>query len=67
VYWVRALELRFAGLCPVHTYWERAMELLLEGRVDPLPIVSHRFALEDASKGYELFDRREASKVLLRP
>jgi threonine dehydrogenase-like Zn-dependent dehydrogenase len=67
VYWARALEVRFAGLCPVHTYWERAMELVLEGRVDPLPIVSHRFALEDASKAYELFDRREASKVLLRP
>jgi threonine dehydrogenase-like Zn-dependent dehydrogenase len=67
VYWARALEVRFAGLCPVHTYWERAMTLVAEGRVDPLAIVSHRLLLEDAPKGYELFDQRQASKVLLRP
>jgi len=67
VYWARGLDVRFAGLCPVHTYWERAMEMLIEGRVDPTPIVSHRLSLEEAPKGYELFDRREASKVVLRP
>jgi len=67
VYWARSVEVRFAGLCPVHAYWERAMELVADRRVDPLPLVSHRLSLEDASKGYELFDRREASKVLLIP
>jgi threonine dehydrogenase-like Zn-dependent dehydrogenase len=67
VYWARALEVRFAGLCPVHTYWERAMALVSERRVDPLPMVSHRLPLAEAPQGYELFDRREASKVLLRP
>jgi threonine dehydrogenase-like Zn-dependent dehydrogenase len=67
VYWARALDVRFAGLCPVHAYWEQAMTLLADGRVDPLPVVSHRLSLEEAPKGYELFDRREATKVLLRP
>ena len=67
VYWARALDVRFAGLCPVHAYWEQAMKLLADGRVDPLPVVSHRLPLEEAPKGYELFDRREATKVLLRP
>jgi threonine dehydrogenase-like Zn-dependent dehydrogenase len=67
VYWARALDVRFAGLCPVHAYWEQAMTLLADGRVDPLPVVSHRLPLEEAPKGYELFDRREATKVLLRP
>jgi threonine dehydrogenase-like Zn-dependent dehydrogenase len=67
VYWARSVDVRFAGLCPVHAYWERAMALVAEGRVDPLPLVSHRLSLEEAPKGYELFDRREASKVLLRP
>ena len=67
VYWARALSVRFAGLCPVHAHWERAMQLLADGRVDPLPVVSHRLPLEEAPKGYELFDRREASKVLLHP
>jgi threonine dehydrogenase-like Zn-dependent dehydrogenase len=67
VYWARALDVRFAGLCPVHSYWEQAMTLLADGRVDPLPVVSHRLSLEEAPKGYELFDRRAATKVLLRP
>jgi threonine dehydrogenase-like Zn-dependent dehydrogenase len=67
VFWARGLDVRFAGLCPVHTHWGRAMALLGSRRVDPLPIVSHRLSLEDGPKGYELFDRREASKVLLKP
>jgi threonine dehydrogenase-like Zn-dependent dehydrogenase len=67
VYWARALDVRFAGLCPVHAFWERAMALVAEGRIDPLPLVSHRLSLEDGPKGYELFDRREATKVLLNP
>jgi len=67
VYWARALDVRFAGLCPVHAYWERTMSLVAEGQLDPLPLVSHRLPLEDGPKGYELFDRREATKVLLHP
>ena len=37
------------------------------GRLDPSSLVSHRIALADAQHGYELFDRREATKVLLAP
>jgi len=37
------------------------------GRLDPLNVVSHRMPLEDAPKAYELFDRREATKILLYP
>jgi threonine dehydrogenase-like Zn-dependent dehydrogenase len=29
--------------------------------------VSHRLPLEEAARGYDLFDRHEATKVLLRP
>jgi threonine dehydrogenase-like Zn-dependent dehydrogenase len=67
VWWARALDVRFTGLCPVHGVWRRAMTEVARGRIDPLPLVSHRLGLEEAPKGYELFDRREASKVLLRP
>jgi threonine dehydrogenase-like Zn-dependent dehydrogenase len=67
VWWARAIDLRFAGVCPVHAWWERTMEALAAGRLDPLPLVSHRLPLEDAALGYELFDRREATKVLLLP
>jgi threonine dehydrogenase-like Zn-dependent dehydrogenase len=67
VWWARAIDLRFAGICPVHAWWERVMEALAAGLLDPMPLVSHRLPLEDAARGYELFDRREATKVLLIP
>jgi threonine dehydrogenase-like Zn-dependent dehydrogenase len=67
VWWIRALQLRFAGTTPVHTWWERAMAEVQAGRLDPRPIVSHRLPLEEAPKGYELFDTKRATKVLLEP
>ncbi len=67
IYWTRALDVRFAGICPVHVWWERALEHVVAGRIDPSPIVSHRLPLEDAALGYELFDTRRATKVLLLP
>lgn len=67
VYWARALTLRFAGICPVHAWWERAMEEVVAGRMDPTPLVSHRLPLDEAAAGYDLFDRREATKVVLIP
>jgi threonine dehydrogenase-like Zn-dependent dehydrogenase len=67
VWWTRALDLRFTGLCPVHAMWERARAELERGRIDPMPLISHRFPLEQAPRGYELFDQRRATKVLLTP
>jgi threonine dehydrogenase-like Zn-dependent dehydrogenase len=67
VWWTRALSVRFTGLCPVHAVWERAMADLERRRIDPSSLVSHRLSLEEAPKGYELFDRRRATKVLLIP
>jgi threonine dehydrogenase-like Zn-dependent dehydrogenase len=64
-YWSRALTLRFAGLTPVVSWWGRAMEGLVRGRVDPTPLISHRLPLEAAAEAYALFDRREATKVVL--
>lgn len=67
VWWARGLDVRFTGICPVHAWWERAMADLDEGRLDPAPLVSHRLPLEEAARGYELFDSRRATKVLLIP
>jgi threonine dehydrogenase-like Zn-dependent dehydrogenase len=67
VYWARALTLRFSGICPVHAWWERAMAEVEAGRMDPGPLISHRLPLEEAVMGYGLFDRREATKVVLIP
>jgi len=67
VWWSRALELRFGGVCPVHAWWERAMAEVEADRIDPTPIVSHRLPLEEAPLGYELFETHRATKVLLFP
>jgi alcohol dehydrogenase len=67
VWWARQLEVRFAGVCPVHTYWRRAMDGLVRGALDPRPLISHRLSLEDAPEAYALFDARTATKVLLAP
>jgi threonine dehydrogenase-like Zn-dependent dehydrogenase len=67
VSWTRMLRYVFAGIAPVHAWWEEAMRAVADGRIDPLPIISHTLPLEEAPKGYELFDRREATKVVLKP
>ncbi|HEY6567545.1 MAG TPA: alcohol dehydrogenase catalytic domain-containing protein [Actinomycetota bacterium] len=67
VYWARALDVRFAGICPVHAWWRRAMDLVADGSIDPTPLISHRLSLDEAPSGYALFDRREATKVVLTP
>lgn len=67
VYWARALTLRFAGICPVHAWWERALDAVCRGTIDPLPLISHTLPLDAAARGYELFDSRKATKVVLKP
>jgi alcohol dehydrogenase len=67
VYWARALRVLFAGMCPIHAWWERSMESVRTGAIDPLPIISHVLPLAEAVHGYELFDSRQATKVVLKP
>ncbi len=67
VWWARALQVKFLGQCPAHAWWEAGRDAVLAGTVDPAPLISHRLPLEDAARGYDLFDRREATKVLLTP
>jgi threonine dehydrogenase-like Zn-dependent dehydrogenase len=67
VAWARALDVRFTGVCPVHRHWREVMRLLEAGTLDPLPLVSDRVRLDDAPAGYDRFDRRLATKVLIEP
>jgi threonine dehydrogenase-like Zn-dependent dehydrogenase len=41
--------------------------LIRDGRLDPKVMISHRLPLSEAPKGYELFDAKEALKVVLDP
>jgi 2-desacetyl-2-hydroxyethyl bacteriochlorophyllide A dehydrogenase len=60
----RELTVRFIVGDPIRHRAE-ALRLVRSGLVDPARIISHRLPLSDAGKGYELFDRREAFKVVL--
>jgi threonine dehydrogenase-like Zn-dependent dehydrogenase len=67
VYWSRMLDIRFSGICPVHAWWERALDAVRSGAIDPRPIISHTLPLSEAVDGYRMFEAREATKVVLKP
>ena len=46
--------------------WSRTMRLLAQG-LQPTRIVTHRFPLAEWRRGFDLFERKEAVKVLLLP
>jgi threonine dehydrogenase-like Zn-dependent dehydrogenase len=62
----RELTLRFAVGDPIRTRGE-LLPLLQAGRLDPTAVISHRLPLAEARQGYQLFDRRVATKVVLIP
>jgi threonine dehydrogenase-like Zn-dependent dehydrogenase len=67
VFWARALRVVFAGICPIHAWWDRAMSEVASRRIDPAAMITHRLPLERAPEGYALFGAQEAIKVVLRP
>jgi threonine dehydrogenase-like Zn-dependent dehydrogenase len=67
VAWIRGLELRFAGMANIHAHWEEALMSVAKGDFDPTALITHRMSLDEAPKGYELFEARKAMKVVLQP
>lgn len=65
--WLKNLTIVFGGQANVQGVWTRVLDAVRDGRVDPTVIISHRLPLEDGLKGYEMFRRREALKVVLTP
>jgi 2-desacetyl-2-hydroxyethyl bacteriochlorophyllide A dehydrogenase len=64
--WLKGLTLRL-GLANVIAHVDRVLGLLEAGKLDPSPLVTHRMALDDAAQAYELYDNREALKIVLTP
>jgi threonine dehydrogenase-like Zn-dependent dehydrogenase len=64
---VKAIDLKFCGTANIIGRWDDALALVSSGAVHPDAIISHRMKLDEAVRGYELFDRREALKVVLTP
>lgn len=47
--------------------WYDTQKLLESGKFDPLPVITHRFSLEDFDQALKLAKTREAGKILFYP
>ena len=64
--WLKGLQLRL-GLANVIAHVDRVLAMLEAGRLDPTPLVTHHMSLDQAAEAYEIYDRREALKIVLTP
>lgn len=64
--WNRDLTYR-SGFTNVHAYLRPLLDLVASRRLRPDRIISHRMRLDEAVAAYGMFDRREATKIVLRP
>lgn len=66
IVWIKALTLR-TGHANVIAHLDPVLALLESGELDPSPLVTHHMSLDEAPEAYELYDRREALKIVLTP
>ena len=66
IVWIKALTLK-SGHANVIKHVDPVLELLADGTLDPAPLVTHRMSLDEAPEAYEIYDRREALKIVLTP
>jgi 2-desacetyl-2-hydroxyethyl bacteriochlorophyllide A dehydrogenase len=66
IVWIKALTLK-SGHANVIKHVDPVLEKLSSGELDPAPLVTHHMKLDDAAEGYEIYDRREALKIVLTP
>jgi 2-desacetyl-2-hydroxyethyl bacteriochlorophyllide A dehydrogenase len=64
--WIKALTVH-TGQANVIGHLDRVLALMQAGVLDPSLIVTHHMRLADAPAAYELYDRREALKIVLEP
>jgi S-(hydroxymethyl)glutathione dehydrogenase/alcohol dehydrogenase len=63
----RELQIKM-GQCPVKKYNEQLLHLIEVGRVDQTQLISHRMKLDEATKAYEMFDKKEdVTKLVMTP
>ena len=66
IVWIKALTLK-SGHANVIKHVDPVLELISSGDLDPSPLVTHHMTLDEAPEGYEVYDRREALKIVLTP
>ena len=57
------------GQCPAHSYLDRILKLIMEGKFDATDIITHKLPLEKGEYAYEIFDEKKDNciKVVLKP
>lgn len=57
------------GQTHTHRYMAKLLDYILEDQIDPSFVISHRLALDEAPKGYDLFRHHQdcCTKVVLKP
>ena len=66
IVWIKALTLK-TGHANVIKHVDPVLERLAAGTLDPSPMVTHHMKLDDAAEAYDVYDRREALKIVLTP
>ena len=60
-------EITILGTMAVHQSFGRAVEMFEAGAINPVPLISHSFAIEDYDKALEMFQAGTGRKVQIRP
>jgi threonine dehydrogenase-like Zn-dependent dehydrogenase len=62
----RSLTIK-AGQCHVHRYMQPLLERIERGEIDPSFVITHRMALSDAARGYDMFNNKldDCEKIVL--
>jgi 2-desacetyl-2-hydroxyethyl bacteriochlorophyllide A dehydrogenase len=66
IVWIKALTLK-TGHANVIGHVDRVLAMMAGGVLDPSPLVTHHMRLSDAPEAYDVYDRREALKIVMTP
>jgi 2-desacetyl-2-hydroxyethyl bacteriochlorophyllide A dehydrogenase len=66
IVWIKSLTLR-TGQANVIAHLDPVLERLASGELDPSPLVTRHMSLDEAPEAYEIYDRHEALKIVMRP
>jgi 2-desacetyl-2-hydroxyethyl bacteriochlorophyllide A dehydrogenase len=64
--WIKSLTMR-SGQANVIGHLDHVIAQLASGALDPAPLVTHHMKLDEAPEAYQVYDRREALKIVLSP
>lgn len=55
------------GIGQVRTAWERSLKLMETGAIDNEKLISHQLQLGEWNRGFDMMEKQEGMKLLLRP